>query len=71
MKPPQVIGRARVAASFPHTKTVPLPGGRWFPMVERNPEALRRLPLDGYVWVDIDGQLRHIIAAFLEIEVEG
>jgi hypothetical protein len=63
--PPRVIGRARVVDA---DRLIGLELGRWFPVVDQNPQALRPEALAGYVWLDVDGWLRHVWAGFLEIE---
>jgi hypothetical protein len=65
----RVIGRARVAASFPRTRVPPFERDCWMPVLDRNPDVTLP-PLDGYVWVDVRGLPRTIWAAFLEIEIE-
>jgi len=60
-----VIGRARVTSS---NRLLGLPRDRWLPMVARNPDATHPEALKGYVWLDVDGQLRHVWAAYLDLE---
>ena len=61
----RVIGVARIVDRYPHTKTPPIPRDRWFDVVKRDDVN----PLEGYVWLDVDGHMRHIWAQFLEIDV--
>ena len=60
-----MIGRARVVDP---NRLVGIEWGRWFPMVDQNPQALRPEAHAGHVWLDVDGWLRHVWAGFLEIE---
>jgi CheY-like chemotaxis protein len=64
---PRVIGRARVASG---NRLLGLPRDRWLPIVARNPDALHPEALKGYVWVEVDGRLRHVWAAYLELEYD-
>jgi hypothetical protein len=63
--PPRVIGRACLTYL---SRPIGLEPGRWFPVVDQNPQALRPEVLAGYVWLDVDGWLRHVWTGFLEIE---
>jgi hypothetical protein len=65
--PRRVIGRARVAATFPKTKVAPFERGVWFPVVERNPDVSQP-PLEGYVWVALGRRLQLVWSAWLELE---
>lgn len=38
----------------------------WYPVLERNPAADPPEPQPGYVWVRVDGEMRHIWAKHLE-----
>jgi hypothetical protein len=38
----------------------------WTRVLERNEEAMRRVPLPGYGWLDAQGKRRHVWAAHLE-----
>jgi CheY-like chemotaxis protein len=64
---PRVIGRARVASG---NRLLGLPRDRWLPIVARNPDAPHPEALKGYVWLDVDGRLRHVWAAYLELEYD-
>jgi CheY-like chemotaxis protein len=64
---PRVIGRARVASG---NRLLGLPRDRWLPIVARNPDGLHPEALKGYVWVEVDGRLRHVWAAYLELEYD-
>src|SRR5215210_2398176 len=60
----KVIGRARVRPE--HARhAVSLAPGRWYPVIEQPADVLTP-PLDGYVWIDLDGRPRSVWAAFLE-----
>jgi CheY-like chemotaxis protein len=63
----RVIGRARVTSS---NRLLGLPRDRWLRIVARNPDALHPEALKGYVWIDVAGRLRHVWAAYLEIEYD-
>lgn len=67
---PRVLGRARVSASFPRTRTAPLSRGRWYPAIEQPPDVLTP-PLAGYVWIDDGTRPRSVWAAFLELELQN
>src|SRR5690349_20678638 len=60
----RVIGTARVVDRYPNTKTPPVTRDRWFNVIEREDEAT----LTGYVWLDVNGQLRHVMAQYLVFE---
>jgi hypothetical protein len=64
--PPRVVGRARVRPEHARHALSLMPG-RWYPLIEQ-PADLLTPPLEGYVWIDLDGRPRSIWAAFLEIE---
>ena len=38
----------------------------WTPVLERNPEAMKPEPLEGYIWLDTPGRALHVWAAHLE-----
>lgn len=59
-----VVGIARVVERYPHTKIPPVPRDRWFNVIERDEVK----PLEGYVWLEVDGHPRHVWAQFLDIE---
>jgi hypothetical protein len=64
--PPRAIGRARVRRE--HARhALSLAPGRWYPLIEQPADVLMP-PLDGYVWIDLDGRPRSVSAAFLEQE---
>jgi hypothetical protein len=44
-----------------------LTAGVWYPVRDRNPEALRSAPLEGYAWVDVFGHLEHVWLEHVEI----
>jgi CheY-like chemotaxis protein len=62
---PRVIGRARVASG---NRLLGLPRDRWLPIMARNPDAPHPEELKGYVWLEVDGRLRRVWAAYLELE---
>jgi hypothetical protein len=41
----------------------------WYPVLERNDEAMNPDPLPGYVWLDTPGRPLHVAAAQLEFRV--
>jgi len=67
--PPQVLGRARVRSE--HLRhAVALAPGEWYPVIEP-PADILTPPLEGYVWIDLDGRPRHVWAAHLEVELSA
>jgi hypothetical protein len=64
--PAKVIGRARVRPE--HARhALSLAPNRWYQVIEQPPDVLTN-PLDGYVWIDLDGWPRSMWAAFLELD---
>jgi hypothetical protein len=63
---PRVLGRARVRPE--HCRhALSLAPGTWYALIEQ-PADLSTQPLEGYVWIDLDGRPQSIWAVFLEIE---
>jgi hypothetical protein len=44
-----------------------LTAGVWYPVRERNTEALRPEPLEGYIWVEVHGRLEHTWLEHVEV----
>ena len=63
---PKVVGRARVRPE--HARhALSLAPSRWYQVTEQ-PSDILTPPLEGYVWIDLDGRPRSVWAAFLEVE---
>ncbi len=64
-----VKGRARllprVSGHYPSLR----PDGR-YQVIDRNPEAAEPTARAGYIWIQVDGRLRHVWAAHFELEVD-
>jgi hypothetical protein len=41
----------------------------WYPVRDRNPEALRPEPLEGYVWVEVYDRLEHVWLEHVELRL--
>ena len=64
--PPRVLGRARVRPE--HCRhALSLAPGTWYALIEQPADVLTQ-PLEGSVWIDLDGRPQNVWAAFLEIE---
>jgi hypothetical protein len=61
-----VVGYARVRADATRV-LYRLTAGAWYPVRDRNPEAIGPAPLEGYVWVEVFGRLEHVWAEHVEI----
>ncbi|HEX3236231.1 MAG TPA: hypothetical protein VHR41_18720 [Gemmatimonadales bacterium] len=46
-----------------------LTAGVWYPVRDRNPEALRPEPLEGYVWVEVYDRLEHVWLEHVEVRL--
>ena len=65
--PPQVIGRARVRPE--HCRhALSLAPGVWYPLIAQPADVLTP-PLQGYVWIHLDGRPRSVWSAFLQVEL--
>jgi hypothetical protein len=42
----------------------------WYPVLERNPEALEPMARPGYLWIDFQGRSMHVWARHLHIRTE-
>src|SRR6266496_2733532 len=65
-----IIGHARVRPEWSrhvHRLTASV----WYPIRERNPEAIRPEPLEGYIWVEVHGRLEHIWLEHVEVRRIG
>jgi hypothetical protein len=66
--PPRVIGRARVLPEHaPHALS--LAPGVWYPLIKQ-PANVLTPPLQGDVWIDLDGRPRSVWSAFLQVELD-
>jgi hypothetical protein len=63
-----VIGRARVRPEHAG-HALSLAPGQWYPLIEQPADVLAA-PLEGYVWIDLDGRPRSVWAAFLELDAQ-
>lgn len=64
--PVQAIGRARVRPE--HARhALSLEPGRWYELITP-PGHILTPPLEGYVWINLDGQARTFPAPWFEIE---
>jgi hypothetical protein len=64
---PRAIGRARVRPEHAG-HALSLAPGRWYPVIEQ-PDDVLMSPIDGYVWIDLDGRPRSVWADFLEQDI--
>lgn len=68
--PAGIIGHARVRPEW--SRHLPrLTTAVWYPVRERNPEAPRQEPLEGYVWVEVHGRLEHVWLEHVEVRRVG
>ena len=68
-QPLRVLGRARVRHEHAQ-HALSLEPGRWYLLIEQPPDMLMA-PLEGYVWIDVDGRSRSVWSAFLEVDEQG
>ncbi len=64
-----VIGRARLLPRLSGHYPSLRPDGR-YQVIDRNPEAVEPTARAGYIWIQVDGRLRHVWAAHFELEVD-
>ncbi len=65
---PRVIGRARVAPPCARL-VLSLDPGRWYPVVDRHPEAVPPEPPTGFVWLDLGSRLTGCWVGHLELDL--
>ena len=63
------IGRARLLPRLSGHYPSLRPDGR-YKVIDRNPGAVEPDARAGYIWIQVDGRLRHVWAAHFELEVD-